>query len=487
MKVSGLTRRWIINVFAVIIAVLVIISLTSSYVVTNYYRNSVRQQMISWSSGYVPAYFSNYLKGSAAELRQGARSFVENFTDKDKVEVWVLNGSGEVLITSSGFQPDQTVSMPDYQEALRSPTARGEWIGRLDSGERVIACTSVLTGENGNVAALRYLVSMEDINLQLTGIIILINVLCFAALLLVVLSSTFFIRSIVHPVEEISAAAKLIAKGNYTARIDKTYDDEIGALCDTINYMAEQISDSDRMKNDFISTVSHELRTPLTAISGWSETLDTPEEMDSVLVRKGLKVIASEAMRLSHIVEELLDFSKIQSGRLTLRLERIDLLDQLDEAIFVFRDRAKRDGVTLSYSAPDYPVPAQCDPRRIQQVFVNILDNALKYTSKGGHVTISAHVYGKIAYFTFADTGCGISPEDLPFVFDKFYKANQTVRGSGIGLAVVKEIVNLHHGELDLKSKLGEGTTLVVALPVLPPEEPEDWPEQPELPSGIFE
>ena len=188
-----------------------------------------------------------------------------------------------------------------------------------------------------------------------------------------------------------------------------------------------------------------------------------------------MNVIIDEASRLSGIVEELLDFSRIQNSALKLRIEKMDVLAELDETVFAFKDRSTREGVDLVYNAPDVPTPIDGDPDRIKQVFVNILDNALKYTNQGGKITVGADVADDKLTVTVSDTGCGISAEDLPHVKEKFYKANMTVHGSGIGLAVADEIVKLHKGTLDIDSVLGEGTTVTVKFDIDHVELGEEW------------
>ena len=167
-------------------------------------------------------------------------------------------------------------------------------------------------------------------------------------LLLVLFSSSYFINSIVNPVGEVGETARRIAQGDFRARLTKKNDDEIGELCDIINYMAEELGAAETMKNDFISSVSHELRTPLTAIQGWGETILSDGGEDKETLQKGMKVIISETDRLSSMVEELLDFSRMQSGRLKLILSRMDPVAELSEAVIMYTERAKRDGISSS-------------------------------------------------------------------------------------------------------------------------------------------
>ena len=342
----------------------------------------------------------------------------------------------------------------------------------LHNGEKVMAVCRIIKDSNGdNVGAIRVLSSLEQIDRQVTTLIFLVLAALIIVFALIIFSNLFFIRSIIFPVQEITETTKKISQGDYSARIEKKYDDEIGNLCDSINTMAEEISTTDKMKNDFISTISHELRTPLTSIKGWGETLmlGTDDSVDE-LTRKGLQVIVKEAGRLEGFVEELLDFSRLQSGRMNLRLAKTDLFAELDETVFTFRERALRDGIEVKYSIPEVPAIANADANRLKQVFMNILDNALKYSRSPSKIFVKAEFtkldnqnFVKIA---IADQGCGISKEDLPHVKEKFYKANVSVRGSGIGLAVTNEIVNLHHGKLEIDSQEGKGTLVTIYLPV---------------------
>lgn len=289
--------------------------------------------------------------------------------------------------------------------------------------------------------------SLKQVDAQIFNLIFLYLIGLIIVFVIIILSNLFFIRSIIIPVQEINETTKKISQGDYSVRIEKKYNDEIGNLCDSINSMAEEISTTDKMKNDFISTISHELRTPLTSIKGWGETLTFGID-DSVdeITRKGLEVIVKEAGRLEGFVEELLDFSRLQSGRMNLKLAKTDIFAELDETVFTFRERAMREQIEVKYSIPEVPAIADADANRLKQVFMNILDNALKYSRAPSKIFVKAQFTkyeGKsFISIAIADQGCGISKEDLPHVKDKFYKANVSVRGSGIGLAVTNEIVN---------------------------------------------
>lgn len=471
-KIRGITATWLKNFVLVSVIIVSVVSLVVGVLVSWYYYNAVRVSLESLDTNLVQSYFSSYLNTTDEQFKNGAIKFVDEFSEKDKMEVWVIDSSGNPIVSSSGFEISENPIMPDYAEVFTSNKETGEWSGKNEYGEKVMAITVPLVekenGEYPSKAAVRYIVSIEDIDRQLFVLYFYIFIAAVIIILLICVSGRFFIKSIVTPVEELSKTVNKVASGDYTARVK--YDegnDEIRSLCSNINSMLEEISGMDRMKNDFISTISHEIRTPLTAVKGWGETLLQIGDKDPVMLQKGLEVIINESGRLSELVEELLDFSRIQNGALKLKKEKIDVLAELDETVFVFRDRAVREGIDFVYSAPEEPAPMFGDPNRIKQVFTNILDNALKYTDQGGKVTVNAVITpdGFLNIY-FIDTGCGISPEDLPKVKEKFYKTSINYRGSGIGLAVVDEIVKQHDGEIKISSVLGEGTNVRVILPL---------------------
>ncbi len=261
------------------------------------------------------------------------------------------------------------------------------------------------------------------------------------------------------PLQKVEASASRIAEGDFAIRIVNNKDDEIGSLCGTINHMAEELSRSERMKNEFISSVSHELRTPLTSIKGWAETLALVPGPQDANYRRGLSVIAGETDRLYDMVEELLDFSRMQNG-LVLQAELLDLAAEVEDVVLLCAQRAAVLGVALLYTAPELPVPVRADKNRLRQALVNVLDNAIKYSFTGGRVVVDIVRDGLDVCVSVVDEGLGIEADDLENVKLKFYKGRGALRGSGIGLAVVDEIMRAHGGRLELESEVNKGTTV---------------------------
>lgn len=482
---KGITKRWMLNTLSVILTIIISIVVCLIFLVTYLFQSSV-EQSLSNTSSELSLVFSGYTSDSSTSFASSARDYVENFKKKEQMEVMVINSTGRVVMTSTGFIPSDDTTLTDFDQAKESADGLAFWNGKLSSGESAMSVTRIISNDSGTVVgAIRYIVSMDPVNSRIMLVSGLIIALGLVIISLVIISGLTFIRSIVKPIRNLSLIAAQIAHGDFSAseKIDHKYDDEIGDLCDAVSDMAKDLQTTEQMKNDFISRVSHELRTPLTAIKGWAETMQLSErgKLDRKTFDKGMGVIIKESTRLTSIVEELLDFSRIQSGRMVLMNEKLDILAEFDETVYMLKERAVKEGKHLLYDEPEavYP-PVYGDRNRLKQVFLNVIDNALKYTPKGGVVAAQV-IYSKdepdIIKIVITDTGCGISAEDLPKVKEKFYKANQTVRGSGIGLAVADEIMNLHNGSLDIESGEGVGTTVTLTFPVYKEGEVQAMPE----------
>ena len=285
-----------------------------------------------------------------------------------------------------------------------------------------------------------------------------------------VVCALWFRRHVSRPVEQITEVTRTIAGGRYGTELPVQRDDELGRLATAINELSQEISRSEKMQSEFISSISHELRTPLTAITGWSETLmfDTAIQGDS---RRGIAIISKEAARLTSLVEELLEFTRLQDGRFTLNVVPCDLRTEFEDTVFMYGSRLRQEGIVLDYLENDDDIPEiPCDPARMKQVFLNILDNAAKHGGEGGRITAEIcreNADGQDSVvIRIRDFGPGIPEEELPLVKKKFYKGASKARGSGIGLAVCEEIVTMHNGVLDIANAEGGGAVVTIRLPI---------------------
>ena len=463
MAKKSITKRWLINNLGVVLMILLIIEMVFIYVVQNYYYSSAKQYLVSKLNA-VTSILSLYADDTSVNFSSEVRNMLENFSEKDKMELMAINSKGHIALTSSGFSPDSDTVMNDYEDAIKSDNNYGYYIGKQDGDEKIMAAAYSIASMNTEYSAVRVVISLSEIDNAIKGFIIVMTAVCIAILLLMALTGFYFINSIVKPVQQISATAAKFAKGDFSLRIKNDSGDEIGDLCTAINHMADELSSADTMKNEFISSVSHELRTPLTAIKGWAETINN--ERDPVITGKGIRVITNETERLSRMVEELLDFSRMQSGHFTLQQDTMDILAELGDAVLIYAEKARSENVTIIYEEPEMLPFVNGDKNRIRQVFINIIDNAIKYSNIGGVVRIFASETenGDICVIV-EDNGCGIKKTDLPKIKTKFYKANHTKKGSGIGLAVADEIITMHGGTLTVDSEEGKGTKVTITIP----------------------
>ncbi|MBR2954777.1 MAG: HAMP domain-containing protein [Ruminococcus sp.] len=464
MARKSITKRWIVNNLGVIILALIVIELVVIYAIQSYYYSSAKQYLVSKINA-VTSVLSIHSQDSSANFSAEVRNMLETFNEKDKIELMAINSKGRVVLTSSGFSPDEDYVMPDYEDAME--LGEGSYIGRLSSeGEKVLAVSVPLSSFNGEYSSVRMVTSLTEIDNTIKGYIIFVTAICSIIILIIVVTGLYFAGSIVKPIQQISGITRKFAMGDFSVRIQSNTDDEIGELCSSINHMADELSSAEAMKNEFISSVSHELRTPLTAIKGWAETLmvDGGENPDTM--KKGVGVIVNETERLQQMVEELLDFSRMQNGHFTLQNSNMDILAELGDAVLMYSDKARREQIEIIYDEPEMLPIVYGDKNRIRQVFINVIDNALKYSNSGDTVTIKADVKDGRVRVSVKDTGCGIKETDLAKVKTKFYKANHTRRGSGIGLAVADEIIAMHGGKLEIYSAgEGKGTKVTITLP----------------------
>ena len=468
---SGITNRWLRgSLFLTVLLVLLVESMFVYNFGRSYY-NSVQQTMMrrfSSINGQLKMYTGDTAQKTAANRSVALRRMVEQFADKDKYEFMLLDGYGGVIASSSGTGADGIVVQDDFNKAQDAPDGVGVAIYRTASGETVMAVCSLVPYAAEDVAAMRLVTSLTLVQAQLKSVFIVSLIVVAAILGFTVASGLYFVRGIVVPLGQVERIAASIARGELDVRLPVTGDerDEVDRLRGTINQMAEGLEETEKMKNEFISSVSHELRTPLTSIRGWVETLRTLDDPTDENYRKGLEIINNETARLYNMVEELLDFSRLQNGRLKMECCPLDLVAELTDAVLFCEARIQREGLLLAYSEPEEMIPVYADPDRLRQVFINILDNAIKYSAPGGRITVKIWQGEYKAFIEIIDQGRGIPPEDLENVKTKFYKGSNSVRGSGIGLALVDSIMTALDGTMDLKSTLGRGTVVTLGLPI---------------------
>lgn len=455
-----------INSIIIIVIVVAVAILAFSVAMGSYYYTGVRTGLENKAQG-ASEVFTSYVFKNYSEYNQSAYHFTDSFEDKNTIELQFVNARGRVEASSYGISAGSYPGTPDIESALKGGVI-SSWEGTSPTtGERILSVSAPMTFADGStIGVMRYVTSLalaDQRVLQVSAIAAGVGLL---VVLIVFLSNMFFIKSIIEPIKSLTALSKRIADGSYGIQAEKQHNDEIGELTDAINEMSVKISQAEKVQTEFVSSVSHELRTPLTAITGWSETLlyDTEIKGDS---QRGLTIISREAARLTKMVEELLEFTRIQDGRFNLSIELVDVEAELEDTIFAYNDLFRQEGIEVSYTPPAHGLPLiPGDAARLRQVILNVLDNASKYGKSGGKIDIALEKKGEYLVISVRDYGPGISEDEMPFVKKMFYKGSSKERGSGIGLAVCDEIVIRHGGELIVANAEGGGIIVSVRLPV---------------------
>ena len=466
-KLRGLRRRWIANTVSVVCALgLVCVLVITAAFAASYYSN-MESDMRSRARSTTD-YFEDYLNQDYNRYYQSCITYAQTFEDRNTIELQFINANGAIVASSYGRWAGQSPVTPEISEAV-STRAICSFIGRdPETGERILAVSSPMVYSNGEViGVLRYVTSTRLVDRQIFWVAVVALLAMAGIIVPILIFSNYYIKAILKPVTEITEKAKRIAGGTYGIQIRTKYDDEIGELVDTINEMSVKINQNEKMQTEFISSLSHELRTPLTAITGWSETLIDNESLDSE-TRRGMKIILRESKRMTEMVVELLDFTSIQDERMTLNMELTDLRGEFEDTVYMYGSRLTQDGIRLVYLDNDEQIPEiTCDPKRLRQVFLNILDNAAKHGGEGKRIEAAMHFQDNFVVATIRDFGPGIPEDEIPLVKKKFYKGSSKARGTGIGLAVCDEIVQMHGGEMTLSNAEGGGTMVTIKLPAL--------------------
>ena len=452
-KTIGLRKRWLRNTVGIIAILGLVFALLATGVYA-YFRYAGMKDDLRQRADATAEYFAAHQNQTYEEFYSACVAYAETFTDRDAVQLQLLDNNGVVIASARIEWVGSTISTEDTFVGMDAVT-----------GERVVALSSPVTYDGQTIGMFRYVAATKQMDLRILFVGVCVLVCLVAMLCVIAMVNSLYIQSVINPIMDISEKAKRIAGGAYGIQIQTKYHDEIGELADNINELSSKVSQNEKMQAEFISSLSHELRTPLTAITGWSETLIGDENLDAE-TQRGMRIILREAKRLTEMVVDLLDFTRIQDGQMTLNVETTDIRGEFEDTVFMYGSRLAQEGITLNYLDTDEDIPEiTCDSKRMRQVFLNVLDNAAKHGGEGKQIEASIAFEKKYVVVRIRDYGPGIPDDEIPLVKKKFYKGSSKARGTGIGLAVCEEIVQMHGGKLLLSNAEGGGTLVTILLP----------------------
>jgi signal transduction histidine kinase len=458
---KSIKSRLIFSYIALSLVTLLTVDIFIIISVKKYYLNSL-QEILSKQAETSGKFYESYVRYD--NLNNVARSLINTFRGNTNAQIQIIGTDYKVVTDSLEGNNNLQVDYPDVEKSLNGQL--GIWKGTLkETGEPVLSVSYPLKSNTLIVGSIRFTTSLIDVNRSLNEIKVGLIIFTVILLSITILISLVLSSTIINPVKSMTAVAKNMAKGNFTTKIKKQYNDEIGALGEVLNYMADEITKQEKLKNEFIASISHELRTPLTSITGWAVTLERNEIEDKEKINYGLKIIEEESLRLKALVDDLLDFSKLSSGNMELRKELVDINELINYVKNQTLLRCERNKITIISELEDNIELLEADPNRLKQVLINIVDNAVKFTPANGSITLKSKLINNKLQIIVKDTGSGISKENIDKVKNKFFKGNTKNSGSGLGLAICEEIIKLHGGEFFIESEANSGTTVTIELP----------------------
>ena len=437
---------------------------------------------------------------------------IDGFLD---ARIWAVDASGRIIVMStqrrgtgnrtgmgmnsgSGPQPGKGNGSAAGQGGMRSSTAvrnllkdiepvfRGEVLTRTFFhpyyGEDMMIVAVPIQKENGESnGAVIMNAPVQGINKFLTQIYLAIGLIGLLALALTVFVVRRLSRGIVKPLREMEETAASMAQGCYDKRVQVTSEDEVGQLGASLNTLAQELSNfvarteqMETLRRDFVANVSHELRTPLTIIRGYTEALRDGTVTDPAQAARFNTIIVNETERLERLINDLLDLSRLQAQQYTMEVEPIPLVEVVDSVVSMLRGKAEEKEILLSKSYDINTPPILGNGDRLVQLLLILLDNALKYTPVRGKVSVDLTHTAQHVIVTITDTGEGIPSEDLPLVWERFYKVDKAHtrenHGTGLGLSIARELIERHGASVSVTSQPGVGTTFVLQFPAIAPK-----------------
>ncbi|GAB6169169.1 ATP-binding protein [Clostridium carnis] len=462
LKTKSIKTKLIKDFFIVILSTVVFLNIVLINFVKKYYYDNTEELLLNQiqvSASFYNKYFST------RSLAENVYDNIDAFWNQNNAQVEIFDENKKLIMDSIGVIDENLLKAPDIQKAFKGEI--GRWVGKVDySKSNVMAVSYPLTNGKEVVGVIRFITSLEAVNSIIRSIMIFFLTISVIVLVIGVILSILIANSLITPIKSLTRIAEKMASGNFNERNKVEGDNEISKLAATFNFMADEIEKREQLKNEFISSVSHELRTPLTSIKGWAITLNS-HETDKETLEMGFEIIEAEVDRLTGMVEELLDFSRLVNDKMSLNMEEVSVMDFLCHIESLMKPRAIKEHKNLTLIYDKEIGEAYIDVNRIKQVLINLLDNSFKFTTKDGNIILKAIKTNSIIRFTVEDDGCGITIEDLPRVKEKFFKGKTSKSKNGIGLSICDEIIKLHNGKFDIYSEFGIGTRIDVSIPLV--------------------
>lgn len=455
-------QQLVIRIMLVMTLVLVLLVSVLSYGTYRYYYEYESEALLSHAT--TSAYL--YPQAQVGFETPSAFSVLVRTFGYPGTDLTIVDRNGQIIKTTGQRAQQAAFSTEQLQDLARGESVVQDYD---TEGNHYLSVTSPIMTDGTSEFAISFTRPLADLDTLIREIwmaVVMIGVLIWlVALYAVIRIADRFVR----PIRDIIETADEMAQGDFDVEVYSNEKHELGALARTLTYLGAKVQQHQSTRNEFLSNVSHELRTPLTSIKGWTETIRGGDEKVSDETELGLSIIHSETERMIGLVEQLLDYTKIEESRLVLYRQELDLVSLLRKVTVQLKQSVEDKQITLIERYPQKSI-GLFDENRLKQVFLNLLENAIRFSPEGGTLTVRFVQSERVAFISIIDEGPGISREHLQRITEMFYQAQVTKGSSGLGLAIAKELIEAHEGKLVIESEVGHGTTVTVLLPLDPSE-----------------
>ncbi|WP_315784061.1 sensor histidine kinase [Fischerella sp. JS2] len=442
-------------------------SLMAGYVLWSfhaYFMNMRQTEMRNWST----AITESVADALEENDRERVRLIMQRYGAAETITIRVFDTKGK-LIASSSPQQDQQVKnwleIPGIHAALEQQEVQGFAKGVLSNDDRLFIAQPIV--RNGQLlGVLRMSITLQQFQRQFAIVIWTVLGTLVFTLLLCTFISEWLARSLSHPIQTMKNFAIRLGSGHFGDKLQIRQSNELDQLALELNRMSERLASLDQERRAFLANVSHELRTPISNVLVTVEALRNGAASDPAVSDRFFQNVEDETKRLSRLIGDLLDLGRLEAGVTLLEKQHIQLLSLIKRAVRAVETRMRNSQISVQVNVADLQI--QGDSERLLQALLNLLDNAIKHSPPNSQIFISGSKQGKQAVLTIRDQGQGIKDSDLSRIFEQFYTGDRSRkgRGVGLGLAIAKRIIEAHEGSITVSSKVGEGTTFTIYLPV---------------------
>lgn len=462
MKWNSIVIKLGASIFTIILIILLPLGFIMNQIFSGFYYNKVQEQLNELSSRYAKSITS-------VDDEEILHTFevLANLTDQ---EILIVDEQGTVIANSGlpSLPKGLKIEKDDLSRLANNLVVQEELYDELID-KRYLSVGKPIISDQYFIGGIFVLASVDDIY-QSVGMIKNSILLAGIGAIFLAIGFTFIVsRTLSNPLLEMEKATRKIAKGDLTTRVSSAAKDEIGSLANAINDLAFELKRYRSSRREFFANISHELRTPITYLEGYANVIENKLYKTEEEKIQYLQIIQQEAKRMSSLVNDLFELSKLEEGKLPLHFEEIDLIEVCENAVMKTRMKAKEKGLELGFTRlPKLPT-VYADGMRMEQILMNLIENAIRYTNQGS-ISISISSNSAKITITIKDTGIGIPGEDIPYLFERFYRVEKSRSrehgGTGLGLAIVKQLVELQNGEIQVKSEIGKGTCFIMTFPI---------------------